>query len=201
HMTEGSTLVSAESRRKLLEDWGRFWDLSRPVLVEKSPPNLIRMRFLQALFPDARFVIVIRHPVAVALSTAEWKRSRYSTLVRHWAVCHEIMLGDLPRVNHVCVVRYEDLVARPVETLDSVFAFIGVESVAGPPETVGGGRDDAYFRRWRTWRHPLRRADAALTIAAMNARVRELGYDLTELSMVSGAPFGRAGVDHGSHTD
>ena len=39
--------------------------MSEPVLVEKSPPNLVRTRFLQALFPDARQIVVTRHPIAV----------------------------------------------------------------------------------------------------------------------------------------
>ena len=31
--------------------------MSKPVLVEKSPPNLIRTRFLQALYPEARQIM------------------------------------------------------------------------------------------------------------------------------------------------
>jgi len=58
HLTESSPLVSEENARRLLADWGRHWDMTKPVLVEKSPPNLIRMRFLQALFPEA--VILVR---------------------------------------------------------------------------------------------------------------------------------------------
>ena len=36
------------------------------MLVEKSPPNIVRMRYLQALFPRASFVMILRHPVVVA---------------------------------------------------------------------------------------------------------------------------------------
>ena len=76
HLTEGSALVSDESRRLLLEQWGPHWDMSRPVLVEKSPPNLIRTRFLQALFPGARMIALVRHPVAVAGATRQFGRAR-----------------------------------------------------------------------------------------------------------------------------
>jgi Sulfotransferase family len=201
HMTEKSPLVSLENRRKLLHDWEKYWDMELPVLLEKSPPNIIRMRFLQALFPKARFIVVVRHPVAVALSTAEWKRSRYSTLVNHWATCHEIMIGDLPRVRHVRVVRYEALVACPRETLRSILRFIGVDPDVEPAEPVRGGRNEAYFRRWRTWRRPMRRLDAAATIRAMNSRVRALGYDLEDLSAVLEAGFCRVEVDRESQAN
>jgi hypothetical protein len=42
HLTEFSPLVSAESRERLWASWCPHWDLSKPVLVEKSPPNLVR---------------------------------------------------------------------------------------------------------------------------------------------------------------
>src|SRR6185437_9234347 len=66
YLDETSPLVSEENRERLLAEWSPHWDMSRPVLLEKSPPNLIRTRFLQALFPDARQVVMMRHPIAVA---------------------------------------------------------------------------------------------------------------------------------------
>ena len=66
-LDESSPLVSEANRRKLLEEWSPHWDMSKPVLVEKSPPNLIRTRFLQGLFPGSYHVVMMResgdHPV------------------------------------------------------------------------------------------------------------------------------------------
>ena len=71
HLTERSPLVTTESRHTLFSEWSRYWDLTCPWLLEKSPPNLIMTRFLQELFPSSRFVIVLRHPIAVACATRE----------------------------------------------------------------------------------------------------------------------------------
>ena len=76
HLTETSPLLTPEVGPRLLEQWSPHWDLSRPVLVEKSPPNLLMTRFLQGAFPDARFVMVVRHPAIVSLSTRKWARLR-----------------------------------------------------------------------------------------------------------------------------
>ena len=51
HMTETHELVSPGSRARLLAAWEPHWDLAKTVLVEKSPPNLIRTRFLQGALP------------------------------------------------------------------------------------------------------------------------------------------------------
>ena len=40
----------------MLATWSPYFDLDKRILVEKSPPNLLRFRFLQAAFPDAATV-------------------------------------------------------------------------------------------------------------------------------------------------
>ncbi len=74
HVTEDSPLVSDANRHRLWEQWSPHWDLSKPLLVEKSPPNLMKSRFLQAMFPNSWFVMLIRHPIAVAHATEKWTR-------------------------------------------------------------------------------------------------------------------------------
>jgi hypothetical protein len=41
--------VTHDNRLRLFREWATHWDLSRPVLLEKSPPNMMWMRFLQVL--------------------------------------------------------------------------------------------------------------------------------------------------------
>ncbi len=147
HLTESSPLVSAESSRRLWAAWSRFWDLDKPVLLEKSPPNLIRTRFLQALFPEARFIIVVRHPIAVAYATKVWSRTSLRSLLRHWIRAHEHFLADAPSLDHVALVRYEDLVADPVRELAKLHGFLGLEPSDGPRE-VRSGLNAEYYRRW-----------------------------------------------------
>src|SRR5438105_15342862 len=37
-LTGASGLATEESRRRLFDAWSPYWDLSKPVLLEKSPP-------------------------------------------------------------------------------------------------------------------------------------------------------------------
>ena len=127
HLTETSPLVSDASRRRLDAEWALHWDMSKPVLIEKSPPNLIRTRFLQALYPDARQIIVMRHPIAVACATQKWSWSSYTSLVEHWLVCHELLVSDARHLPSVLVIRYEDFVADPDETLAEAQRYAGLD--------------------------------------------------------------------------
>ena len=77
-LDETSPLVNEQTRERLINEWGAFWDLSSPVLLEKSPPDLIRTRFLQALFPEAYFIVVRRHPFTSSLARRD-SRARNET--------------------------------------------------------------------------------------------------------------------------
>jgi len=120
-LTESSPLVSPANRDQLLRQWGAYYDLTKPVLLEKSPPNLIRARFFQALLPNSRFVFIVRHPIAVAYATQKWTRTTFAELLLHWCLAHRLMLGDLRQVDHALVLRYEDVVDGPERWLDAAF--------------------------------------------------------------------------------
>lgn len=72
HLTESSTLANSNSRDALIADWVKHWDTQKPYLLEKSPPNVVRTRFLQALFPGSKFILITRHPIAASLATVKW---------------------------------------------------------------------------------------------------------------------------------
>ena len=181
-LTENSPLATAASAERLLSEWGPHWDRTRAVLVEKSPPNLLRTRFLQALFPDARFLLIVRHPVAVSLATRKWSQTSVPSLLRHWLVCHRAFAADRERLGRVHVVSYEHLAAEPEACLAGVFAFL---DLAPPPRSleVRAGSNEEYFARFRS--HPV--AAAALALRYEHA-VARFGYSLRELSRRPEAP-------------
>lgn len=167
HLTEQSPLVSRESADRIFKAWSAHWDLTRPYLVEKSPPNLVMTRFLQALYPAARFVIVMRHPVVVSLSTSRWRGPdrTLERLLEHWFMAYGIFRQDAPHVHRCTVVTYERLISDPFDTLAGLAEFLGLTS---PIDHVSldFSRSDAYVERWqhllRSRRPGVRRLVAAV---------------------------------------
>jgi hypothetical protein len=191
HLTEHSPLVSAENARQLRAAWDPYWNLERTYLVEKSPPNMIMGRFLQALFPGSSLVVVVRHPVVVALSNKKWRRllsknwKRYATLrslVAHWVTAHEILLEDAPHLERLHVVRYENLVARPAEELGRLGSFLGL-STPLPSEGLRAGHSVHYEAQWAAMRSGVGfgRLQRRLIEAQLGERVTRFGYDLQDL--------------------
>ncbi|MGH7226473.1 MAG: sulfotransferase family protein, partial [Gemmataceae bacterium] len=184
HLTEADADHPEEIRRRLLMAWAPHWDLTRLVLVEKSPPNVIMTRFLHAAFPEAAFVMLMRHPVAVAVATQKWSHTGVGSLIGHWLVAYETMFADIAELDRVVVVRYEDLVAEPSATMRKVFATVGLpaEDVAdiGTKMRVKGGLNDDYFQRWQRRSWPWGLASRRTIERCYGARVRRLSYDLCD---------------------
>jgi Sulfotransferase family len=200
HLTESSPLASEESARSLFAEWSPHWDLSRPLLLEKSPPNLIKTRFLQALFPESAFIVVVRHPIPVSIPTAKWRGTRrYDRLLDHWLHCYALFEADREHLGRVHVLTYEQLVGDPAVVLEETCEFLEIEPIA-PSEPVETGANEKYFRRWKDLkRDPRMRAYLDLVSLKYERRVRPYGYSLLRpvpskplpvWACVSGSPSG-----------
>jgi hypothetical protein len=189
HLTESSTLASEENARSLFAEWSPYWDLSRPLLLEKSPPNLIKTRFLQALFPDSVFIVVVRHPIPVSIPTAKWRGTRrYDRMLDHWLLCHELFEADRKHLRRVHVLAYEHLVGDPAAALRETFEFLEVEPIP-PGEPVEAGANEKYFRRWKEMkRDPRMRAYLDLVSLKYERRVRPYGYSLLRPARTKPSP-------------
>ena len=56
HLTESSAIATKENAETLFAQWQPHWDMDKEVLLEKTPANIVRTRFLQACFPNAYFL-------------------------------------------------------------------------------------------------------------------------------------------------
>jgi hypothetical protein len=133
-------------------------------LLDKTPRNSLRIGFIEALFPDARYVFIQRdgrdnvnslinawrtpryrtyrlpEPHAIPgvpdpnwwkfVLYPGWERDRSGPLevvcARQWVRSNEALLDGLAKIDQKrwMPVRYEDLVARPVEEIGRVMEFL-----------------------------------------------------------------------------
>jgi hypothetical protein len=187
HLTEAAPLVTDENRTRLFTEWSRYWDLSKPVLLEKSPPNLIRSRFLASLFPESLFVMILRHPIAVTYATRKWRRASLSSLLRHWLHAHRLLAEDLARVDHAIVVHYEEFILHPEAVVSHVWSALGLESYPLSEEVRADG-NDRYFTRWSSSHDPVRRAHRKLLVWRFEHEVADFGYSLKDVESLYPAP-------------
>ena len=149
HMTEESPLNNPAAAEQILAEWSRYWDMSKPVLIEKTPSNLLRMRLLQALFPASYFVVITRHPVACSLATLKWTEGNLFSLLSHWVHCCRLAKGDSALVNRVLWVSYERFVADPRDELARIRRFLELP-LFSDWSTPAHDSNSKYFDLWTT---------------------------------------------------
>ena len=114
---------------KIKRQWAvMFDDPSMPVLVERTPVNLLRARWLDRNFAPARFIGLIRHGAAVAEGIHRRTGHSIGDCARQWVRATETMLRDAAQMQSYLVVRYEDLTEDIERSMGGIWSFIGLEA-------------------------------------------------------------------------
>ena len=117
---------------RLRYDWA--WQFTPPpgYLLEKSPPNTLRARWLQRHFRPSRFIVLVRHPYAVCEGITRRTRYKLDEAAAHWALVHTILREDMARLDQCLIVRYEDLCDRPADHLVALEQFLDLPDGFSP---------------------------------------------------------------------
>lgn len=123
---------------RIKKEWGMRLDCSKPILLEKSPPNAARTRWLQKHFENSYFIGIIRNGYAV--SEGIHRKAEPHHLVKGWPieVCayqwrrsNEILEEDSKHLRHFMWVRYEDFTENPLRELHKMLSFLEVSNASG----------------------------------------------------------------------
>ena len=149
HLTEYSPLLTQANKNLLKSEWEKFWDLSKEIYVEKSPPNILKTRFLQEIFPNSYFLLIKRHPIATSLSTRKGSRTSLRSLLNHWIYCHQKVLEDSFYLKNFFQVKYEDFVSFPKKTFRKISNYLSTELDIPENLSIDKTRNNIYFDQWK----------------------------------------------------
>ncbi|MCG8329877.1 MAG: glycosyltransferase [Chitinophagales bacterium] len=93
--------------------WMQHWDASKPVLLEKSPPNMIRTRSIIKHFHPIYFVILHRNPYAHCESLLR-RHSITATRAAEFAIfCLYHQWKNSNELRNAVTISYEEMVNNP----------------------------------------------------------------------------------------
>jgi Sulfotransferase family len=165
-------------------------------IVSKRIANNLRIPLLAEVFPDARFVVLVRdgRAVAASLSKVDWWEDSYvwwygGTPRRWraegrdpWEICARNWVEELASISEglrsvptdqVLRLRYEDLVIDPVATLLRVADFLGIPR---DRRWRDGLAELAFPDRSDRWRDGLDPSVVQLVTTIQETQLDELGY-------------------------
>jgi hypothetical protein len=162
HLVETNRRVTERNFAKLLNRFGPYWNLTKPVLVEKSPPTAVMSRFLQALYnipvagavdkddqelvvgPTTKFLFITRHPLANAYAQQAFLGKNtvpLAILLDNYMQMHRYMLADMKMLkNDPKLIKLEDLARTPRETLAELHQWLGLPDAAAESLEDGLGK-------------------------------------------------------------
>ena len=106
--------------------WESYWDKSKPVLLEKSPPNLIRTRDIRAHFQPVKFIVMVRNPYAQAEGLMRRNHFTATRAANFSMMCLRKQLENAQQLEDALVMTYESLVQDPVAMCAKLAAFMPV---------------------------------------------------------------------------
>ena len=138
-------------------------------IVLKSPTHTFRLPVLREMFPDARFIHVVRNPYAVFPSTVRLWKSLYVLNSYQEPTCadlEEYVLSTFSRMHErleatrglidphrFCEVRYEDLLRQPLAVMETLYRQLELDGFDRVAPAIG-----KYFQDradYQTNRHEL----------------------------------------------
>ncbi|WP_293055025.1 sulfotransferase [Mycobacterium sp.] len=176
----------------------------KPRWAEKTPQNILYMVLLGEIFPDAKFIHMLRdgRDVACSLVTMDWidkttgRKFEFVESItgaaRYW---RDMVTRGRQQAAHpslagrVLEVRYEALVTEPAATMRQVLAFVGEDwddavlshhTKHRPGEVVEPSTAQVtkplYHTAVHRWQHDMTEADKAAFKAQAGDLLTELGY-------------------------
>jgi hypothetical protein len=169
-------------------------------LVEKTPSHLYAINFIADVFPEARFVYVVRDGRDVALSihaasrtwAPQWKRTvgkSIASAARAWSDAAVKARAAAARLDRRWFeLRYESLLSEPLACCSALFDFCRIDYddamlrrvvKATDFQEVHGDKKAAFYRRGEAgeWRQRLNMWDSLVFEWAAGQTLRDTGYE------------------------
>lgn len=163
---------------------------------EKTPFHSRHIAQMAMIFPDSVFIAIVRHPGAVAHSLVEKFHYEAADAVTYWDSTNREILRrglELPD-DRFALVRYEDLVEQPEETLHELVDFLDepwsddllrhndVQAARGTPRISAGStrtREAISVDLAHRWADSLSEASRRMLDSSAGPLARFLGYEPT----------------------
>jgi hypothetical protein len=116
----------------------------KDVIVDKTPPNTLIWPRLHRCWPNARYILLLRHPGAVIASLTDRRADPDHEAIRAEVLDYSERLEAARHALDAHVVTYEDLTAEPERITRGLCEYLGVEWESGMLDY--GAKDHGTFR-------------------------------------------------------
>jgi len=131
-MDGGIDDLKVEIKTMILRLYRRAATHEEPYFLDKTPRYHVISKDIVDMFPESKPIVLVRHPLAIVASMLEtWADKKWYLYGYKFDLYNGVDGLSATCQSHpdkVLLVRYEDLLVKPKETMAKVFKHLGIES-------------------------------------------------------------------------
>ena len=150
YLDEGDVPNAKEYGRRLFDRWAPHWNTEAHYFLEKSPPNIVRSRFLQACFPNSIFIAVIRDPRTTFVATRKvLSHIDIETFLQHWSAIYSTWFADCRYINTSLTIQYEKMVSSAEDGINGLYKACKLPQLSSERSSIVIKEPDILYRgKW-----------------------------------------------------
>ena len=104
--------------------WNKYWNKSKPIFLEKSPPNICRAKKIEKEFKNGKFICLVRNPYA----QIQGEMRRYGTKAKHAADLNiqylKYQKKNIEYLKDTLLISYEELTEKKDTIKEAIITFL-----------------------------------------------------------------------------
>ncbi|MEM8781065.1 MAG: sulfotransferase [Cyanobacteria bacterium P01_G01_bin.49] len=110
--------------QNIKEIWDRYWDQDKPLLVEKSPPHIIRTNEIVEHFNPVYFLLMVRNPYAHCEGLIRRNNWSAKEAAEFTLRCLKQQAENAEKLKNTLCFTYEELVENPELISEKIQSFL-----------------------------------------------------------------------------
>ena len=104
--------------------WNKYWDRSKHILLEKSPPNICRAKNINEVFNNAKYICLIRNPYAQIQSNIRRYQTNILDATKKYISYLNFQKNNLEKLEKTLLISYEELTNNSIQTKEKIVKFL-----------------------------------------------------------------------------
>ena len=104
--------------------WEKYWNLSKPVLLEKSTTNIMRLKHIKEYFNPVSFICMVRNPYAQCESIIRRNKKSIEYAALFTLDCLRYQKYNIETGNRILFISYDDLCDKTTIITNKITSFI-----------------------------------------------------------------------------
>jgi hypothetical protein len=104
--------------------WSKYWDRSKSILLEKSPPNICRANDIDKVFSNSKYICLVRDPYAQIQSNIRRYNTDIELATEKYISYLKFQKNNIQTLEKTLVISYEELADNPSKAKEKISAFL-----------------------------------------------------------------------------